>query len=384
MAAGDRRRRVGAAAVSVEVQWQVVDAADPPAARPPVDLTAVDGTSVLAGTELTTVSTVRATFHSGTAVNVVDGLEPATPYEHHGIAFATLPLPSGARRCRFATVNDVHFGETEAGRVGASDVGPIQTVAPGAPPYAQVMNDAAVEELLAADRVSPFLALFAKGDLTSVGADDEFAAFEACYGKPFGGRLFAVRGNHDCVAGQTAYSGDQWIDLDGIAVALLDSAIPGHAHGELTGEQIDWLDSRAADATDPVVVMAHHPQRLGPTREDPGFTLTADSSAALDEVFARRPAIVAYTAGHTHRHRVQEAGGGVPSIEVGCVKDFPGTWAEYQVYDGGILQIVHRISSPDALAWSEQCRGLYADFGIDYTEYALGRLSDRCLLIPFR
>ena len=54
------------------------------------------------------------------------------------------------------------------------------------------------------------------------------------------------------------------------------------------------------------------------------------------------------------------------------------------MYDGGILQIVHRISSPEALAWSEQCRGLYADFGVDYTVYALGRLEDRCLLIPYR
>jgi 3',5'-cyclic-AMP phosphodiesterase len=378
------RRELVAAAVGVEVQRPVVDAADSAAARPPMDLTADDRVAVPAGTELTTVSTVSATFHIGTNVTVMEGLEPATPYEHHGIAYSTLPLPSGARRCRFATVNDVHFGETEAGRVGANDIGPIQTVAQGAPPYPRVMNDAAVDELLVADRVDPFAALFAKGDLTAVGADDEFAAFEACYGSPFDGRLFAVRGNHDCVADQTAYSGDQWIDLDGIAVALLDSAVPGHAHGELTGEQLDWLDSRAADATDPVVVMAHHPQRLGPPWEDPGFTLTADSSAALDDVLARRTAIVAYTAGHTHRHRVQEAGGGVPSIEVGCVKDFPGTWAEYQVYDGGILQVVHRISSPEALAWSEQCRGLYADFGIDYTDYALGQLSDRCLLIPYR
>ena len=32
--------------------------------------------------------------------------------------FTTLPRPAGALRCRFATVNDVHFGETEAGRVG--------------------------------------------------------------------------------------------------------------------------------------------------------------------------------------------------------------------------------------------------------------------------
>ena len=77
-------------------------------------------------------------------------------------------------------------------------------------------------------------------------------------------------------------------------------------------------------------------------------------------------------------------GGGVPSIEVGCVKDFPGAWAEYRVYDGGLLQIVHRISSSEALAWSEACRDLYSDFGLDYTEYALGRLDHRCFAIPLR
>ena len=88
-------------------------------------------------------------------------------------------------------------------------------------------------------------------------------------------------------------------------------------------------------------------------------------------MLARRPALVAYTAGHTHRHRVRRVDG-VPSIEVGCVKDFPGTWAEYRVHDGGILQVVHRMSSPEALAWSESCRGLYADFGVDYAAYALG------------
>jgi hypothetical protein len=74
----------------------------------------------------------------------------------------------------------------------------------------------------------------------------------------------------------------------------------------------------------------------------------------------------------------------VPSIEVACAKDFPGAWAEYEVYDGGLLQIFHRISAPAALAWSEQCRVLYADFGIDYTDYALGRLADRCFEIPLR
>ncbi len=369
----------------MEVQWAVVDPADPAAARPPVDVGR--GTPAAAQgrpTELTTVTTVSATFHRGTSVAVVDGLEPATTYEHHGIEYATLPQPTGALRCRLATVNDVHFGETEAGRVGSEERGPILRVPSGSSPYPDLMNRAALAELVAADGVQAFAAVIAKGDLTSEGLPDEFAAFEDCYRPSFGDRLHAVRGNHDCIAGQNAYAGDEWIELDGLAVALLDSAVPGHSHGHVDADQVDWLDTMAGESTDPVMVMGHHPQRLGATAEDPSFMLTPESSDALDEVFERRPAIVAYTAGHTHRHRVRRAGGGVPSIEVGCVKDFPGSWAEYQVYDGGIVQIAHRISSPEALAWSEQCRALYADFGLDYTAYALGRLEDRCLVIPYR
>ena len=75
---------------------------------------------------------------------------------------------------------------------------------------------------------------------------------------------------------------------------------------------------------------------------------------------------------------------GVPCIEVGCVKDFPGTWAEYRVFEGGVLQVVHRISSPEALEWSERCRVLYSDFGLDYTAYALATLADRCFAIALR
>jgi 3',5'-cyclic-AMP phosphodiesterase len=334
--------------------------------------------------ELTTVTTTSATFHRGTDVEVVDGLDPATGYERNGVALTTLPRPSGALRCRIATVNDTHFGETEAGRLGASDRGPIQRPAPGAPPYPEVMNRAAVAEIAVCDRTGPFAAVVAKGDLTAVGDPAEFAAFEACYRPAFGERLHAVRGNHDCVVGQTDYSGDTWLALGGLAVAVLDTAVPGHDHGMLDVDQLDWLDTLATESTEPVLVLGHHPQFLGAAGDNPAFMLSPASSTALDELFARREAIVAYAAGHTHRHRVQWAGGGVPSIEVGCVKDFPGTWAEYEVYDGGMLQIVHRISTADALAWSERCRTLYSDFGLDYTAYALGRIEDRCFPIHYR
>jgi len=284
-----------------------------------------------------------------------------------------------------ATVNDVHFGEVEAGRLGLSNLGPIQRRPSGATPYPEVMNDAAVAEIVSSEaRDGRFAAVVVKGDLTSTGATGEFAAFDACYRPPFGDRLHVVRGNHDAYEGQTEYAGDEWIELPGVTVALIDTVMPYHSGGAVSAEQLEWLDAHTAAAGNPVIVMGHHPMFLGAPGDNPEFIISPDASAGLDAVFGRHDAIVAYTAGHTHRHRVQRTPSGVPHAEIGCVKDFPGTWAEYEVYDGGILQIVHRMSSPDALAWSEQCRGLYADFGINYTRYGLGRLEDRCFEIGLR
>jgi Icc protein len=330
--------------------------------------------------ELTSVTDDSATFHDGTTVERVTGLEPDTEHTRHDISFRTLPTPSGAFRCRLATVNDVHFGEVEAGRIDDHPLGPVLRAPAGEPPYPETMNRGAVAEIASAD----VAAVIVKGDLTSDGTDEEFAAFEACYRDVFGERLHAVRGNHDAYRLQSAYAEDEWIELPGVAVALLDTAVPGSSSGHLTAEQLDWLDAGAAASTVPVLVMGHHQQWVEGVRAPDYFGIDPDSSDALTAVMLRRPAIVAYTAGHTHRHRVRLAGGAIPSIEVGCVKDFPGTWAEYRVHDGGILQIVHRISTPAALAWSEQCRALYSDFGLDYAEYAMGALSDRCFAIRFR
>jgi Icc protein len=328
--------------------------------------------------ELTTVSEDAATFHDGTSVERVDGLEPDHAYERHGIPFRTLARPAGALRCRFATVNDIHFGELEAGRIEGSDLGPVMRS--DGDQYPELMNRAAVAEMAAAD----LAAVVVKGDLTDDGQPDEFATFEACYRPAFDGRLFVVRGNHDAYRGQTEYAGDQWIELPGVAIALLDTTIPYAATGHLTSEQLDWLDAGAAASTVPVIAMGHHQQWTEGNRNSDYFGIDPDASDGLTGVIARRPAIIAYTAGHTHRHRARAVADGVPSIEVGCVKDFPGTWAEYRVYDGGILQIVHRMSSPEALAWSETCRVLYADYGVDYSRYAMGHLEDRCFAISLR
>ncbi len=335
--------------------------------------------------DVTTVADDLVVLHDGVTAFRFEGLEPDTDYRFSGVDVHTLPRPNGELLCRFATVNDVHFGEVECGRIGDDPNGPMRRVADGEPPYPETMNRAAADEIEAAG----VIALFAKGDLSAAGTADEWAAFEACYRTRFGERLHVVRGNHDSYAGQTSYAGDQRVELAGVTVALIDTAIPTKTSGQFTTGQAEWLHDVAAEAERagrPVVVMGHHQNWTGGQRSDGYFGIHPDDSDRLAQVIAERNAIVAYTAGHTHRHRVRtmRATGAVPYVEVGCVKDFPGTWAEYRVYEGGILQVVHRVSSPAALAWSESCRHLYADFGVDYEHYALGTLAERCFEIHLR
>jgi 3',5'-cyclic AMP phosphodiesterase CpdA len=334
--------------------------------------------------DITTVADDLVVVHDGLDVRRYDGLAADTDHDLEGVSVRTLARPAGELLCRFATVNDVHFGEVEAGRIDDLPDGPIRRAEPGADPYPEVMNRAAAAEIAMIDPA----AVIVKGDLSVDGEQIEWDAFEACYRAPFGDRLHVVRGNHDAYRHQAEYAGDQRIDLPGVTVALLDTAIPGATTGTVTTEQLDWLDAVCAEADRPVFVMGHHQQWIGgpdAKRGDDYFGLHPDASDALDEIAVRRSNVLAYAAGHTHRHRVRPMlRTGIPSIEIGCTKDFPGTWAEYRVFEGGIMQVVHRMSSPEALAWSESCRGLYSDFGIDYESYALGTLADRCFTIPVR
>ena len=333
--------------------------------------------------DITTVADDLIVAHQpapASAVVCLTDLQPDTTHHIGDLAVRTLPRPEGELLCRIGTVNDLHFGEVECGKLDDDPRGPVQRAAPGEPPYAETMNHGAIAEMSAAG----LSAVIAKGDLTNDGTDDEFAAFEAAYRGAFGDRLHVVRGNHDAYRGQAAYAGDEWIELPGVVVALLDTVLSEQTTGSITASQLQWLDDKAADSDRPVIVMGHHQQWISGQRHNEYFGLDPDSSDGLNDVTTRRPQIVAYTAGHTHRHRVRKMKCGVPSVEVGCVKDFPGTWAEYRVYEGGITQVVHRISSPEALRWSDRCRHLMADYGIDYETYALGTLEDRCFNIPLR
>jgi 3',5'-cyclic AMP phosphodiesterase CpdA len=196
-----------------------------------------------------------------------------------------------------------------------------------------------------------------------------------------------VRGNHDAMAGieQGTDGIPLLVEVPGARLAVLDTVIPGSDRGRITPDQLAWLDDAAATAErDGVPLLAfghHHCWDPGASvRPSDYFGINPDDSEALLDIVARRTAIKGWFAGHTHRNRVRRfpVTGDVPFVEVACVKDYPGSWAEYRVYEHGILQIHRRLSSPDALAWSEACRALY---GGAYPAYALGDLDDRCFAL---
>ncbi len=329
--------------------------------------------------EVSSVSDRDVVIHTGTRVKVFDDLRPCTTVDLDGHQVTTLPA-NGELLCTFTTVNDLHFGETEAGLVDGVDEWPPITSEPDEDPYPEFMNAGAVSEM---QLVSPSLVVV-KGDLTSSGTQSEYEHFLDVYRGAFGDDMIYIRGNHESFHGLQCDSLQmQERQLPGATIALMDTSRDGEINGSLSADQLEWLDELASRADRPVMAFGHHPvwDSSVEERSNSVFGLLPDATEALAEVFARRKTLVGYFAGHTHRNHLTK----LPLVpdrvfaEVGCVKDFPGSWAEYRVFDGGILQVHRRISTPQALRWSEKARNM---FGGLYGPYALGELDERCFAIP--
>jgi len=329
--------------------------------------------------ELTTVSENMAVVFDDAEVRRYESLKPDTEFTFDGVSGRTLPRPGGELLSKIATVNDVHFGETRCGVIEGRDIGPILEVEEGEPPYPETMNRAAAAEIKAAGAD----VVVAKGDLTTRGLREEYDQFLACYGETFGNKLQHIRGNHDAYHGETfAADGPIEVDLPGVTVAVIDTTIPLETPGQVTDATAEWLDELAARSPQPVLVFGHHQVWSPASNQRPAkyFGINPDDSEKLIGVFLRRPNLVGYFAGHTHRNRVRHmpGNGTVPWVEVSATKDYPGAWAEYRVFEGGILQVMHRISSPDALDWTNRTRQM---FGGMYPDFSFGQMKDRCFVV---
>jgi 3',5'-cyclic AMP phosphodiesterase CpdA len=320
----------------------------------------------------------------GPAALLVEGLPPdrSLPVRVDGTVVGTattLAPPAGPVLSRIATLNDLHVGEVAIGHLPrCHSRGDWRTAHP------VVCLEAALAEVRA---WQPDL-LVLKGDLTD---DDQPAQYEhlAEVLEGFPAPILLMGGNHDggnhrSAGGPTAVLDGphrtivddvDHVDLPGLRVVGLETVWPGHDRGAVRG-RLPKVAEALRSAPGPVLLTLHHQlmPRPVPHYVPPGL-VGREASDLLAAVAAANPATF-LTSGHSHRHRVRRHGPLVVT-EVGSTKDYPGTWAGYEVHAGGIVQVVRRISDPVALRWTERtARTALTMWG----RWAPGRLADRCFV----
>ncbi len=356
----------------------------------------------------------RAVSHgpAGTRLVRVDGLAPDTEYaleiETDGGARSepsrylparvrTLAAPRGKLVARFATLNDLHFGEPRFGGVMTEEK-EYGDAAPGFPlvretdgdvPYWQLMNEDAVADINAAG----VDAVVIKGDIADRGLRSQFEIAARTFGR-FEVPWHAFLGNHDHYGLHVGEEVDGYallgqpraprsFDLGGWRIVLLDTVEPGDHHGVFPEERLRWLENELAESREraqPTLLLTHHqpvpPEHAGSYPNSIG--IIPEHSTRIFDLLGRNPQVQGVLIGHTHRNRLRRypASGEIPFVEVNCVKDYPGGFAVYELYDDGTFrQEVRRTSTARALAHSTRCRDFFKG---GYRDFALGTLADRC------
>jgi hypothetical protein len=316
---------------------------------------------------------------------LVEGLEPSTTYDVRvdrtvALRVRTLAPPPGALLSRFATISDLHVGERGFGVLPRFRERPEVTMRDS---YAARCGAAALVEASAwgAERI------VAKGDLTWSGRRAQWetvAAVLAASPVP----VDVTLGNHDVVP--RAVDGREVlarhgivvaerrhpdvVELDGVRIVIGQSADHDHRFGVIDDAQRALLVEAAAGAGGPVFLAMHHyVDPLPFVSRYPKGIERSSGQQLLRSLAAANPATF-LSFGHTHRHR-RKVHHGMPATEVGSTKDFPGVWAGYAVYEGGIRQVVRRIAEPSCLAWTERTRS--SVLGL-WGPWAAGRRSWRC------
>lgn len=387
----------GVTETSCTLSFAVHDAAGPVDARARV---LVDGvpraeSAGVAGTRLVRVEGLAPGTRHAIAIAAEDGSR-AAPDRYFSGEVETLAAPRGREVASFATLNDLHFGEPRFGGTLLADgsYGPAAAGHPaitedeGDVPYWRVMNEDAVADVNAAGVDLVVI----KGDIADTGRSVQFATARATFAG-FTAPWHAFLGNHDhygrlfgeevdgyALLGQPA--APRTLDVAGWRLVMVDTVEPGEHHGVFPDERLRWLADALEETREratPTLVLTHHqpvPPRFA-DRFPNTIGIVPEHSLRMFDLLGRHSQVKAVLIGHTHQNRVRRyaESGTLPFVEVNCVKDYPGGFAHYRLFDDGTLrQEVRRTSSTRALAHSTRCRDFFAG---GYRRFALGSLPER-------
>lgn len=296
------------------------------------------------------------------------------------LSFRTLKRPPGAVLARVATMNDLHLGLDEFGLVKG-----MRDRRPGVDLTAKRCARAALD---AATRWGADTMVL-KGDVVHRSDPEEWSQLDellADVSVP----VHLMMGNHEAASDRHSTSSEahrrlgndpepalRTLDVPGLKVLLADTTTPGTHDGQIqrVGEP---LGAALADGR-PALVLHHHQLHSWITGNTYPRGVHGPSVRRLLRQIARTNSNVVFASGHTHRHRLRTHHG-VVMAELGSTKDYPGTWCGYTVYEGGLVQTVHRVADREALYWTDLTS---AAVGGVWGWWSPGRRRDRCFSLSW-
>lgn len=192
-----------------------------------------------------------------------------------------------------------------------AQISDLHITRPGVLAYGRVDTAAALTRAIdALNRLTPRPDLVViSGDVAESALPEEYdraKALLAALQIPYA----VIPGNHDrraplrAVFDNPDYAGDGPLnarrELGPLDILLLDSTVPGSAHGEIAPETLDWLErALAASATRPALLFLHHPPfDTGIAYSD---TMRLVNPQPLAGLLARHRRALLVAAGHVHR-----------------------------------------------------------------------------------
>jgi 3',5'-cyclic AMP phosphodiesterase CpdA len=163
------------------------------------------------------------------------------------------------------------------------------------------------------------------GDLTECGLEAEYANLSAIIGRTLSMPVYVIPGNHDhrenlrrglahlpCVTEHPEFV-QYSVEDHPVRLVMLDTLVPGAAHGSLSAAQLDWLDKvLATQPSKPTLVGMHHPPFItGLPHMDKIALLNHE---AFRDVIARHLQVQRIVCGHHHRPIVGQCGHAITSI----------------------------------------------------------------------
>ncbi|MEM8924321.1 MAG: metallophosphoesterase [Actinomycetota bacterium] len=328
---------------------------------------------------------VTVEHRGGPGTLTIGGLRPGTRHRidvgwHGGrtqVVATTLTPPPGELLCRFATVSDLHLGATRWGALHQMrDRSGLET------PFAVRCARAAIAD--AVDWGAELLVV--KGDAAHHQYQPHFDLVADLLDEFDDLPMLLIPGNHDVdgrpgdpLPAKVGRRGLPFLrrpdctDLPGIRIIVADTTVPGRGVGSLAQVGDDILEL-AARTRQPVFLGIHHQLERHRIPDHYPLGIPAPSSNDFLSELVRINARSLVSSGHTHRNRSRRHDS-LAVTEVASTRDWPGVWAGYAVYEGGIRQVVRRVSGHDAVGWHEYSRrallGLWA-------WWSSGPLDQRC------